>query len=383
MRVRAADAVIVGGGLIGVSIAWRLAQQNLRVLVLDKSIPGSEASAAAAGILSPKAESASPSPLFWISEASLRAYPAFADELKESTGVDIELSLGGVISVARNQAEMKKLNQHVQWQFEMELNVERLAADEVAVLEPRLDPAVTGGVLYPKDGQVENVRLTKAAIMAASRSGVRFVTGDPVQRILHRKGRVEGVESAGGRVDSRVVVNSAGAWAAFDRSLPFPVPVGPARGEILALSSTVLPERVVYSQGVYLVPRRDGRVILGATTEFENYDKTVKAGAVLELLGNAVNLMPELRGARFGKVWAGLRPYTPDRLPILGPSPIEGLFYATGHFRNGILLTPLTARVLSELIVAGTTDVDLSPFSVCRFSAKESYKMAASVRDHV
>jgi glycine oxidase len=139
-----------------------------------------------------------------------------------------------------------------------------------------------------------------------------------------------------------------------------------------------MPQRVVYSQGVYLVPRRDGRVIVGATTEFENYDKTVKAGAVLELLGNAVHLMPELRGARFEKAWAGLRPCTPDRLPVLGPCPVEGLYYATGHFRNGILLTPFTAQVLAELIVTGATDLDLSPFSVSRFSPRESHRAAAS-----
>jgi glycine oxidase len=361
------DAVVVGGGLIGSSIALRLAQKKLRVVVLDQREPGAEASVAAAGILSPQAESNERSPFFDLCSASRDLYPPFAAELEEATGIDVELRLDGVLYVALSEAEQARLDARFRWQSAAGLAVERLTAAAAHDLEPTLRSNAVGGVLFPKDGQVENVRLTRAVIVAASRAGVRFEAGNPARRILHAQGRVRGVEAASGNFTSGCVVLAAGAWSGFDGDLPFPVPVGPARGELVAAEAAVAPRRVVYSHEVYVVPRRDGRILFGATMEKTGFDKRVKAEALRSLLEAGFELLPGLRGAAFHSAWAGLRPCAPDDLPLLGRTPLEGLFLATAHFRNGILLAPLTARVTADLVTTGNAGWDLSPFSVTRF----------------
>lgn len=368
MGASTADAVVLGGGLIGSTIALRLAQRNLRVIVLDRSDPGSEASRAAAGILSPQAEAESPSPFYRLSEASRDRYPDFARELQELTGIDVELCLDGVVFVATSEAEQEALDRRVAWQSRAGLSVERLTPNQARELEPVLGPDLTGAVLFPKDGHVENARLTVAVIRAAERAGADFRAWEPALSILHDKGKVHGVETAGGALQAPVVVNAAGAWAHLDRRLPFPIPVGPARGEMLSVRARELPQRVVYSEGVYLVPRLDGRLLLGATMERGGYDKSIKLRGLVTLWEKAVALVPSVTNARFDSAWAGLRPCTPDQWPLLGLTAFDGLFLATGHCRNGILLAPLTADILAELITSGRTEWNLGAFSVSRFS---------------
>lgn len=367
MTSEAPDVVVIGGGVIGSTIALRLAQENLRVTVLDQSEPGREASGVAAGILSPQAESNGPTPFFQLAHASRALYPSFADELRETTGVDVELRLDGVVAVAETEAEDEELAARFQWQSEAGLAVEKLSAKQLMELEPSLRPGLRGGIFFPNDGQVVGPRVTEAVIRAAASAGVRFESANPARRILHENGRVTGVEAANGVVACAQAVNAAGAWSGFDSTLPFAVPIRPARGDIVALRGAPAPRHVVYSHELYIVPRLDGRILLGATMEFAGFDRTVKAAGVHKLMTGCFALLPDLEGAEFDTAWAGLRPCTPDQLPILGTTPIEGLHMATGHCRNGILLAPVTARVAADIIVRGTSELDVAPFSVTRF----------------
>jgi glycine oxidase len=367
MTGQAPDVVIIGGGVIGSAIALRLAQENLRVTVLDQNEPGREASGVAVGILSPQAESNGPTPFFRLADASRAIYPTFAEELRETTGMDVELRLDGVVAVAENETEDEKLAARFRWQSEAGLAVERLNAKELMELEPSLRSGLRGGIFFPNDGQVVGPRVTEAVIRAAANAGVRFESGNPAQRVRHENGKVTGVEAANGVVACAQVVNAAGAWSGFDSTLPFAVPIRPARGDIVALRGEPVPRHVVYSHELYVVPRLDGRILLGATMEFAGFDSAVKAAGVHKLMTGCFELLPDLEGAEFDTAWAGLRPCAPDQLPILGITPIEGLHVATGHCRNGILLAPITARVAADIITKGTSDFDLSPFSVCRF----------------
>lgn len=365
------DVVVVGGGLIGSAIAWRLSQKKLRVLVLEKAEPGAEASSAAAGILSPQAEADSETPFFKLQVASRNLYPQFARELLEATGLDVELRLDGVVFVAESEADLEELDTRLAWQARAGLRVERLSPEAVRELEPRVRDGIRGGALFPEDGQVENRRLTRAAVLAASAAGARFENGNPVRRVLVERSKVTGVEAASGTIRSDAVVLAAGAWAGEALGLPFAIPVSPARGEMVAVESATGPSRVLYSHRVYVVPRRDGRILLGATLERLGFDKRVKAKAVAQLLAAGLDLIPALEEAGFHSAWAGLRPCAPDELPILGASPVEGLTLATAHFRNGILLAPLTAQATADIVATGEAGWDLTPFSVGRFDSSE------------
>ena len=361
------DVVIIGGGVIGSTIALRLAQRKLRVAVLEQSQPGQEASRAAAGILSPQAESGGPSPFFRLCQASRELYPSFAEELREATGMDVELRLDGVVAVAETEGEEAELDRRCAWQQEAGLSAKRLSAAELSELEPLLRPGLRGGLLFPSDGQVVAPLLTQAVVQAASQAGARFEAGNPARRVLHRDGRATGVETANGTVACARVVNAAGAWAGFDPALPFAVPVRPVRGDLVALRGEPVPRHVIYSNRLYVVPRRDGRILLGATMELAGFDSAVRAAGVHRLIGESFHLIPALKSAAFDAAWAGLRPCAEDQLPVLGPTPIEGLTLATGHCRNGILLAPLTGQLTADLIVNGKAECDLSPFSVSRF----------------
>ena len=185
--------------------------------------------------------------------------------------------------------------------------------------------------------------------------------------ILHENGRLTSVDQANGVVGCAQAVNAAGAWSGFDSTLPFAVPIRPARGDIVALRGEPVPRHVVYSHALYVVPRLAGRLILGATLAIAGFARRVKAAGVQKLMTRCFGLLPDLEGAEFDSAWAGLRPCAPDQLPILGTTPIEGFHVATGHCRNGILLAPVTARIAADIIARGTSEFDLSPFSVSRF----------------
>jgi glycine/D-amino acid oxidase-like deaminating enzyme len=307
-------AVVVGGGLIGCAIAWRLAQRDVHVTVVEKHEPASKASWAAAGMLLPMMEPNSP--LQPLTDASFALFPSFVHELQSITNIDAELQL-----------------EHV-------------------------------------GGSVDSRKLARAAYEAGVVAGVHFVAGVAARRVASHGGRVRQVVLGDDTtVDCDVVIVAAGAWSSEVRGLPFRLPVVPVRGQMLAVSheSTLVPH-IVHSDECYLVPRGETRTLIGATVEKVGFDETVTDEGIAQLLRSATELVPEIAMLPIVEKWAGLRPGTPDDLPILGADrSIAGLYYATGHYRNGILLAPVTAQVLTEMVVEGESSADLSAFAAERF----------------
>jgi glycine oxidase len=367
--VPAADVVIVGAGIIGCALARRLASAGARVTVLERGDAGAEASSAAAGMLAPQAESDGPSPVVDLGVASRALYPGVVAALREETGIDPAYLDGGIVSIARSDQEAAVLERRRAWQAAAGHRVQALTAAEVRALAPMLKADVRAGLFFPDDHRIDNALLTEAYARACVRLGVTLRTGCPVTRVRIEGGRVVGVEAAGGLVRAGAVVNAAGAWAA-DIAAAAPIRVRPVRGQMVMLRC---PEpswpHAIYSHAVYLVPRRAGILLAGSTYEEAGFDKRVTGGAVADILARAAALVPALADATLVRTWAGLRPGTSDGLPILGADPeTRGLYHATGHYRQGILLAPVTAERMSALILEGRTPPDIAPFAPERFA---------------
>ncbi|MCS6816122.1 MAG: glycine oxidase ThiO [Blastocatellia bacterium] len=368
--MKASDVIVVGGGIIGCAIAYTLAKEGLSVRLLEREEPGREASYAAAGMLAPQSEVMhEPSgPFFELCRASLQLYPDFVAEIEEVTGLPIEYRREGALFLAFDFAEGEVLAAAYERQKAIGLAVEDLTAQEVHEREPALSDAVQMALFLPDDHQVDNQQLMKALILAAQRRGVEILTGQLALGLMREGDRVVGVRTNHGAYTATWVINCAGAWAAtVDPQRHPPLPVKPIRGQIVVLHArTPLLEHVVHSAHCYIVPRRDGRLFIGSTMEDVGYEKRVTADALLRLLAAARQILPAIERCTFVEAWAGFRPDTPDHLPILGEAE-PGLLIATGHFRNGILLAPITARLIAELITSGQASRDLTPFHPHRF----------------
>lgn len=365
-----AEAVVVGGGVIGCAVARHLAAAGVDVIVLERGTPGAEASSAAAGMLSPLAEARAPGPFLDLLRQARSAFPAFAQMLCAETGIEVGYRDRGTLMLALTAEDESELDGRYRWQSAAGLEVERLSAEEALRLEPKLNPAVRWALRFPGDHQVENRQLARALWAAAAQAGARFQLGAEVTRLLREGSRVRGVELAGGEtVEAEAVVMAGGSWAGRMEGLPRPLPVFPVHGQLLAVEA--LPpifEHVVDSPRCYLVPRADGRLIAGATVERRGFRKMTTPAGMIHLLRGAVEIAPSLAELPLVDSWAGLRPGTPDDLPILGGDPdVAGLFYATGHFRNGILLAPLTGELIGTLIRTGTSAPELATFGIERF----------------
>ena len=368
---RLADVVVVGGGIIGCALARELALAGLRVTIIERGEPGREASSAAAGMLGPQAECDAEGPLLRLGLASRALYPDTVAALHEESGIDPELDRDGIVYVALDEEEETVLLARAQWQRRAGLAVERLSAEGVRALEPSIGDAVRSAVRFPDDHRLDNARLARAYAVAAVRAGVIIRAGVTVHGIRRERGRASGVVTPHGPIAAGLVVNAAGAWSAqLDGAAT--LAVHPVRGQMVALRLPRAPFRhAVYWRGVYLVPRRDGRLLAGSTYEQVGYDKRVTGGAVQGILERTFRVAPLLADATFADAWAGLRPGTPDNLPILGADPsYSGLYHATGHYRSGILLAPITAQLMLELIVDGAASIDLAPFAPGRFSRR-------------
>jgi len=360
------DVLIVGGGVIGLSLARELAGRGARTTVLDRGPAGQEASWAAAGMLVPQSDSPSPGPHFELLLASHRLYPEWARGLEEETGEAVGCRRTGLLRCARNEAEERALAKY-DWQTNRGLAVETVGTEDLARRLGRGAAAVRAARLFPDEGVVDARRLTRALAESARRRGVDLRTETAARRFRVVSGRCRGVETSSGVIEAGLVVNASGAWAGFDRDLPFPVPVEPVRGQIVELALPGdAPETIVESRDAYLAPHEGGRLLLGSTLERAGFEKRVTAGAVGNLIAEATRLWPAIPRGRFVTAWAGLRPGTPDGLPILGGCGVAGLYFATGHYRHGILLAPATARLLADLL-CGRPVPDLSPFSLSRF----------------
>jgi len=370
-----ADVAVIGAGVIGCAIAWRLGQAGMRVIVVERGRVGGEASYAAAGMLGPLVEADRQDEFFNLSVASLAMYADLARELIASSGVDIEYRAEGTLYLALTGEDEEALDRRWQWQHETGLNVKRLSAGHALELEPLINSGLRFALKYPGDHQVDNRRLMAALQAAARNAGVEFQTHTEARDLLIENvaglKRINGVMTARGEIQAPIVVIAAGSWSSLlrcDESSQFEVE--PARGQMVAIEMPAPAVRhVIYSRRAYLVPRLSGYLIAGSTLERAGYDKRVTAGGVASIIERAIEIMPGAAGQAITETWSGLRPHAPDDLPILGADPrVGGLVYATGHYRNGILLAPITAQAISQLIIKGESSIDLTPFNVSRFS---------------
>jgi glycine oxidase len=367
------DAAIVGGGVIGCAIAWRLGQAGLRVVVIERGEVGREASWAAGGMLAPLAEADQADAFFTLAVASRAMYADWASELRAVTGIDIEYRTEGTLYLALTDEDEEELERRWRWQHAAGLNIKKFAADSVRELEPLLTPKLRWALHFPDDHQVDNRRLMVALETAARKAGVEFWTQTEATGFEIAGAQIIGLQTTRGAVKTNVVILAAGSWSSLlsinpDTARP-DFWVEPVRGQMIALAMpTPSLQHIVYAAHGYLIPRLSGQIITGSTTEKAGYDKRVTAGGMASILTHALEIAPGLSAQAVLETWAGLRPKTKDDWPILGSDArIRGLVYASGHYRNGILLTPITAQAISELVQRGESSIDLSPFGLARF----------------
>ena len=371
------DVAIIGAGVIGTALAHELARRGVSVTVLERDSPGRRATWAAAGMLSPISEAANDLRLVDLADESLRRYAAFVHTLREETGIDVEYRTNGKLQVAFSEEEAGQLRQIAAGPLAARLEASLLPPDAARELEPELAGSITLALLVGRDHRVNNRLLVQALAAAATRAGAVIRTGTPIAALAAAGGRVTGVRLSSGQVvpASRVVV-AAGSWSGDIDGLPGPLPVFPVKGQMLAIdgrgrhngrSGRAPVDRVVHGRGAYLIPREDGRILVGSTVEEVGFRTGPTPRGVGWLIERATALVPALADLPLVETWAGFRPGTPDHLPIIGPDlRLEGLYYATGHFHNGILLAPLTAQALADLILDGSSDAMLEPFGIGR-----------------
>ncbi len=368
------QVAIIGGGVMGLGIGWRLASAGCAVDVFERGTAGHGASWAAAGMLAAGVE-AEPGeiPLLALNRTSLRRWPDFAGELQAASGIDVELRTEGTLALALSGDDLRQLRFTYEFQRSLGIALEWLTAAEARRREPHLAPGLTAAVLSAGDYQVNNRRLGEALAVALRNAGGRLHENASVLSVETAGGRVSGVRLADRGHAADVVVLAAGAWSREIAGIPPEAlpPVRPVKGQLLALrmeKAAPLVRHVIWAPGVYLVPRSNGRLILGATVEERGFDETLTAGATLTLLEAAWRALPAIDELAIDEMWAGFRPGSPDDAPILGPCAVEGLVLATGHHRNGILLTPVTADEVSRCILDGKASATIAPFSIARFS---------------
>ncbi len=367
--------MLIGGGVIGLTIARALALRGVRnICLIERAGLGTEASFAAAGMLAPQAEAHAKDEFFDLSSRSRDLYPNFAASLLEETGIDIELDTTGTLYLALTENDQLELDKRYAWQTRAGLLVEKLTPAEARELEPFINPAVVGALGFPLDIQVENRRLLSALANSVDKLGVRLITDTNVDSLQIDRGRLTGVQTSRGLVTCPTVVVTAGTWSSFivlsSEPTQRPMPqIEPVRGQMACFEAKPqLTRHVIYSPRGYLVPRRDGRLLAGSTSESAGFAKQVTAGGIGSILANAQEIAPAVSKLPLADSWAGLRPRAADGLPVLGPcDEINGLFYATGHYRNGILLAPITGELISQAVADGTVSPALAPFSPNRF----------------
>ena len=370
------NVAIIGAGVIGLGIAWRLAAKGATVEVFDRGAAGSGASHAAAGMLAACCE-AEPGEdaLVALGRESQARWPAFAAELLKASGIDVELRTEGTLVVALTADDQARIHHHLAHQKKLGLPLEWISAAETRRREPHLAGKLAGAVWSPEDHQVDNRKLAAGLRVAAEAAGATIHEHAPVKEISITSGRADGVVLEDGtKVQADVVVLAAGAWSRTIGGLAPELrpPVRPIKGQMLALrmdAAAPLLNHVVWAPGAYLVPRRDGRLLIGATVEEKGYDTALTAGGILTLLEAAWRAVPAVEELPIDEMWVGHRPGSRDDAPILGAGPIEGLVYATGHHRNGILLAPITADAIARLVLDGVAEPAIRPFGIERFGS--------------
>jgi glycine oxidase len=369
--------VIIGAGVMGLGIAWRLANAGCAVTIYDRAEAGRGASWAAAGMLAAAVETEpGEEKLLALTLQSQRMWPAFARELESATKISVGYREEGTIAVALTRDDAEQLRFTYDFQTRLGLELEWLSGAEARRREPHLRPGIPGAVFSPRDHQVENRGLARALALAAQSSGAVLREHHPVREVEVSGGRARAVVTDRGRDPADVVVLAAGAWSRQIAGIP-PVhvpPVRPIKGQMLALrmdSSAPLLRHVIWLPRGYLVPRQDGRLIVGATVEERGFDDALTAGGLLALIEGAWRAVPAIEELPIAETWVGFRPGSRDDAPMLGPSGIDGLVVATGHHRNGILLTPLTVDAISAYVLTSRLPDAIAPFTPERFRQEQ------------
>lgn len=371
---RALEVVVIGGGIEGCAVALELATMGASVTLVERDQPGTGATGASAGMVAPQYEKYQPDAAFRFGVACREAFPGFVERLQALASWDMGFRTDGMLVANRSPSEEEEARQALAFQAAAGLPGEILSAGEARRIHGGLAPEVPSWLWLPGEGQVDTQRLAVALADAVQAAGVRLLRGRPVASITTRGLRARGVRLTDGtHVDAGAVVLAAGAWSGVLDGLPRELPVRPVRGQILRLLLTdALPWTLVSSHdGQYLVPRINNTVLVGSTMEEAGFDDGVTEEGREVLAVAAASLIPALAEARIVEAWAGLRPLSADGWPILGPDPeVEGLFYAAGHGRSGILHAPLTGKALAELVVDGGTEVEWEAFGIQRFEGR-------------
>jgi len=370
---RTADVVIIGGGVIGLSIARQLALRGLRnVTVIERGEFGKEASWAAGGILAPQVEADRADDFFELARASRDLYPAFARALQDETGIDVQLEQTGTLYVGFTEDDEHEMRRRFDWQTRAGLRVEWLSGEDARHLEPNIASNVRCALRFPDDWQVENRSLTGALVKANQKLGVQLIANCEIRSVRIEERRVTGIEGETTSIEAANVVIAAGAWTSKIKTSETNSPavqIEPVRGQMLCFQiEPTFAHHVIYSSRGYLVPRRSGSLLAGSTSERVGFDKSVTDEGAVSIKSMAFEIAPGLESAAILDSWAGFRPHAPDDLPVLGSAgDIAGWFYATGHYRNGILLAPITAEIIAEAVVNRKSPPFLESFSPDRF----------------
>jgi len=363
--VKSWDAIIIGGGIIGLSLAIELRKQPMSVLVVERGEPGREASYAAAGMLVGDGAEI-PAALKSLAAESARMYPEFVHKLEDESSVKIDFREPGTILISSRD--------------DFPASARLISPKQLQSMEPELKPSSNENcAAYLPERSVDPRTLMTAAVKAARHRGVDISSGSDATGLLIESGGTAGIKTDKTSYSSPIVVNCAGAWAG--QVAPQQFPVRPVKGQMLAVVNGPELQHVIRGDAVYLVPRSDGRIVIGSTLEEAGFNKQVAVDTIEKLFHSAIELVPALGNARQHEAWAGLRPGTPDNLPILGETSTPGYFLATGHYRDGILLAPVTARVMTNLVLGKSCHYDLASFASSRFrDAEGSMRRPATPR---
>lgn len=379
------DVAIIGGGIIGGSIAFELAAEKLDVVLLDREEPGRGASWAAAGMLSPGPDSAEALPLVPLSRESLQLYPQFIERIEEPSEPFMHFASNGALQIfsgARAEIDRDKMVSDFQ---RLGIEIEPVSLETACKMEGLISPTARAAAWLPRESTVDPRSLMDSILAALRRRDVEIRAGCSVTSISHQGASCTGVTAGGDDVKAKFVIVAAGCYSASltgknvveNDWLSRYAPTRPVRGQMLALhSNEIRLHRVLRSGRGYLVPRHEGRIVAGSTLEDVGFDKSLTAGGIRKILDAAIELVPKIADAQIVETWAGLRPASPDNLPIIGPTDIEGLFIATGHYRNGILLAPVTAKIVRDWVRSGKVPASAEIFSPLRFARKDLQKNA-------
>ncbi|HVB88266.1 MAG TPA: glycine oxidase ThiO [Candidatus Dormibacteraeota bacterium] len=380
--MRTYDVAIIGGGIIGASIAFELAAEKLRVGVFDRQEPGREASWAAAGMLSPAPDSPRDLPLVPFAKESLKLYPRFVQAIEELSGKSCAYACEGAMELFFSSEAETECRARLRSLNELGIAAELISTDAARRTEGAINAAARAALWLSEEGTVEPRLVMDALLTAARHRGVEIHANRGITEIVRESDRCTGVIAGGEKVSAAHVILAAGCFSgdvSRAESLSQLAATRPVRGQMIALrpANCAALRRVVRSEHGYLVPRRDGRIVAGSTTEEAGFEKHLTAAGLRKIIDGAVELCPAIAEAQIAETWAGLRPGTPDDLPILGPADLSGLWIATGHYRNGILLAPATAMLVSGWVMGRKPEFDVEAFSPTRFSRRETRAQTA------